>query len=180
MKTVNTVPDSERRVFGIGIDPGKKGGIALCSLDKAWLWPIWGETASWLERVSGALNDISSILNYERSCSPILVRVYMEQPPTFGGARTAAGLARRAGQIEALFWVHELERDLVLIEWNRWPKIVGVRGGKVGAGEHRLQEARERVPGAELLLEQLPPFAGPVDCAEALLIARAAFLGSPV
>lgn len=164
--------------FSIGIDPGKKGGIALIDSEGklSYLGGFWGQGDPWLARVSGCFEDVCQVLTYHRnSRGPLDLRMVMEKPPSWsgGGARTAAGLARRAGAIEALLWVAELDIPLEQLAWNAWPGLAGVRAGKVGAGEHRIEEASRLVPGAGAWLESLPAQAGRVDCAEAVLIALA-------
>lgn len=167
--------------FGIGIDPGKKGGISLVGPGEHLLYmgPIYGEGGNWLQRVSLALGNIAAILTHRKNThtKDQKIRLYMEKPPSWagGGARTAAGLARRAGKIEALIWVAELDFPLEEIGWNQWPGLAGVRVGKVGAGDHRVSELISQIPGAQSYLESLPTQAGRVDCAESALIALAAF-----
>ena len=165
--------------FGIGIDPGKKGGISLVGPEETLLYvgPIYGEGGDWLQRVSLALENIAAILTYRKNThsKDQKIRMYMEKPPSWGGARTAAGLARRAGKIEALIWVAELDFPLEEIGWNQWPGLAGVRAGKVGAGDHRVSELISQIPGAQSYLASLPTQAGRVDCAESALIALAAF-----
>ena len=176
-----------RRRYSIGIDPGASAAMALVSYTDApgrrlcGVWSIYGGAGPRLNRQAQALQEVERLIGVRRNSrgdflSSAHVDVWIELPAA-GGASAAnrngwqVSLGRDVGRWE----VHTANAFGVvarMIKANVWPRICGVRCGesKVDSGLHRINEARLRLDGAEMLVDGM---AGDNGAARERRIARA-------
>lgn len=175
-------------IYGIGIDPGSRGAVALVEwpgrghLPRAvGAWSVYGRWPDlWYDRAVKACRSAWSAAGdiVEHPPAGLLnVRVWQETFPakSRGGKISPTawiGLGRRCGALLCAFhrasgwvWPEEVENTAWRQAWDLGPKR--------GDGTHRLQECRLYIQGSGPVLDKVRPSCL-IDSAEALLIAGAA------
>lgn len=141
----------------IGIDPGKRGGIAVLSLI--------GEVLR-LERMPENLNRLIEVLESEREG---LLRVFFErqQPMPKQGVLSMFNLGKHYGEIRGVLVAMNISFEEVVIQ--RWKREFGLNGRGLKSKE-RKKKAVEKV--CELFPEVRESVERHDGLAEALLIAE--------
>jgi hypothetical protein len=166
------------------IDPGGEAGAALVMprplngifSQKPVLLGAWrvhgGTRRSWLTRARAAVEEAGSLAPQG------FITVVEQSPPTRrkrkgaagaggdkSGIRTAEGMGRWGGYLQALAWAQSPKHEPQLVEQTDWTRGLRIRRSKNDAdgGAHRLREAGTILDLGDL---ELPS----VDAAEAALI----------
>ena len=155
--------------YGVGVDPGASSAVALVfASDKLsevgngqpWFvggWNVYGVGGVRWVRLRSAVQAAHRMM----SSAPCQIRI---EAPAGGGASGRRNgwqfsVGRDCGRWEAMLWRDRPHGGIGLevVAGNVWPKAVGVRYGKKGAGWHRVQEVAERVANSEAWLRAIGP-----------------------